>query len=809
MAELQAREGRTDAAVAALKKALIEGRPEKPDLYFAVAERLTGWNLLDQARQFAERGVALAGKDLLVRPEDFSGAAAYATILTRVRDYGTGYTRLREAAQAARDQKIEPNLAPCLSAMGSVVKDYYTPEENSAFADFLVNQEREGKRASSMRLSFPWHKPRALRISRHAGGSRRCWPTAGKPLAQAMQSRLALLQKQRMRFNEFGAQLEDYWKVFPNQPGKNFILEKAAESYRAVGNTAAELRVLQEAFEGHGLNGEPLRRYLNLLSKTSPQQLVAIAGGADADRVRDGAATSALSTGKVDLALQAIAARGHRLPPVWTHAFTALVGLYYSDTSPAINSAYQQALDTRTIGDRVTKPPNRDETLAGDIWFYYGGRYGEYLSVAHRGNPEDYLPAALEGTPASSDAYFTLADYYREAGQFDAALEDYAHTLELNSKRADARDRRAQILWKQGKQEDAIKEWSAGFVALRAQEDSRTVPPAFWTDLQATLEHIGERKLFPRLREDAERVVRTYVRRNGFVLALRGLDFRHAGEVRAIGVVELHREIVGTDAGESGREMVDRIVLHRPRAVSAGIRHLEPIVLRELLARLDIEGDPVPARIEFAPAAFIERESRIDEIAAVLGEPFGAVERARRLLAAGERQLERAPRPVVLGPVADQQVDPDGCLGLVVHRTARIEGAVFLDERERIPRPVLALGLHDIDVREQKDRLELRIPARIDGDEAALLGVVGRRERVQVAVRETRRLQPRGHALGGKSAAAGRQTGVRLDELFVQLAETLLARRVVLGRGGAHGKCGNRGRDGEEIFHGELRKRGP
>ena len=147
VAELQARQGRTDAAVAALKKALIEGRPEKPDLYFAVAERLAGWNMLDQARQFAERGVALAGKDLLVRPEDFSGAAAYATILTRLRDYSTAYTRLREAAQAARDQKIEPNLNPCLSAMGSVVKEYYTPEETTAFANFLA--QAEGRNGSA------------------------------------------------------------------------------------------------------------------------------------------------------------------------------------------------------------------------------------------------------------------------------------------------------------------------------------------------------------------------------------------------------------------------------------------------------------------------------------------------------------------------------------------------------------------------------------------------------------------------------------------------------------------------------------
>ena len=515
VAELQARQGRTDAAVAALKKALIEGRPEKPDLYFAVAERLANWNMLDQARQFAERGVALAGKDLLVRPEDSSGAAAYATILTRLRDYSTAYARLREAAQAARDQKIEPNLAPCLSAMGTVVKDYYAPEETTAFANFLLNQKQEMEARDFKETLLPLAQAAGLTDLEARWLLEVMMADPGTPEAQAMETRLALVQKQRMRFNEFGAQLEDYWKVFPNQPAKNIVLERAAESYRAAGNKAAELRVLREAFEGHGLNGVPLRRYFDLLSKTSPEQLVAIAGGADADQVRDGAATSALSTGKVDLALQAAAARGHHLPSVWTHAYTGLVGLYYSDTSPAVNSAYQQALDTRTIGERVAKPPNRDETLAGDIWFYYGGRYGEYLSIAHQGNPEDYLPATLEGTPARSAAYFALAEFYREAGQFDAALEDYAHTLELNAQRADAHDHRAQIRWQQSKQEEAIKEWSAAFIALRAQEDSRTVPPTFWTDLQATLEHIGERKLFPRLRDDAERVVRTYVRRNG------------------------------------------------------------------------------------------------------------------------------------------------------------------------------------------------------------------------------------------------------------------------------------------------------
>jgi tetratricopeptide (TPR) repeat protein len=524
VAEVEAREDRADAAVAALAKALVEGRPEKPELYFAVADRLVGWNMLAQARPFAERGVALAGKDLLIRPENFNGALTYVTVLTRLGDYSTAYARLREAANALRDRKIEPNLIPFLSAMGSVVKEYYTPEQNAAFAGFLLKQ-KEGMEATDFNQTL-------IPLAQYAGladleaGWRYMVMMAspGSPEAQAMETRLAELQKQRMRFDEYGAQLEAYWKVFPSRPGKDSILQRAADSYGAAGNRVAELRVLQQAFEGQGFYGEPLRRYLDLLSMESPELLVTIAGGAHPDQVRDAAATTALETGKVDLALQAVAARGTRLPPVWTRAYTGLVGLYYSDRSPAINSAFQQALDTRTIGERVARPPDRDDTLAGNAWFYYGMRYGEYLSITQLGNAEDYLPAALEGTPASSDAYFTLADYYREAGQPGAALEDFAHVLELSSHRGDARDRRAQILWQQGKQDDAVKEWRLALEAFRAQEDSPTVPQDFWSDLLATLEHIGEaartpgagvRGLFPQLRDEADRVVRAYVRRNG------------------------------------------------------------------------------------------------------------------------------------------------------------------------------------------------------------------------------------------------------------------------------------------------------
>src|SRR5208337_1235842 len=478
-------------------KALVEGRPEKPGPYFAAADRLTGWNMQEQARQFAERGMALAGPGAVREPPLQAGVLTYVTLLTRLRDYTRAYARLREAAKARRDPQDQPNLNPFLSAMGGVVKEYYTPEECSAFANFLLKQKEGMETDDFIETLIPLAQYAGLTDLEARWRYEVMMASPGSPEAQTMETRLDELQRQRMRFNEYGAQLEAYWNALPDKSAKSYILPEAAHSYESVGNTAAELRVLQKAFDER-LYGEPLLRYLELVSRTSPEQLVTLAGQAG-DRVGDAAASAALATGKVDLALRAIAARGGGLPPVWTRAYTGLVGLYYSDASPVVNSAYQQALDTRTIGDRVAKPAKRDETLAGNIWFYYGSRYGEYLSTTHQGNPEDYLPATLEGTPARSDAYFTLADYYRDAGQLENALEDFAHALELDSTRADAHDRMAQILWQQGKQDSAVKEWSLALKAFRAQEDSRSVPPAFWAGLRATLENIGERKLLPQL----------------------------------------------------------------------------------------------------------------------------------------------------------------------------------------------------------------------------------------------------------------------------------------------------------------------
>jgi tetratricopeptide (TPR) repeat protein len=81
VAETCARQGQTEAAVEALRKALIEGRPERPLMFFDAARRLESWNMLPQAREFAERGVSLAGNELLANNDHLEGARIYARVM--------------------------------------------------------------------------------------------------------------------------------------------------------------------------------------------------------------------------------------------------------------------------------------------------------------------------------------------------------------------------------------------------------------------------------------------------------------------------------------------------------------------------------------------------------------------------------------------------------------------------------------------------------------------------------------------------------------------------------------------------------
>jgi tetratricopeptide (TPR) repeat protein len=261
------------------------------------------------------------------------------------------------------------------------------------------------------------------------------------------------------------------------------------------------------------LSGALITRYAELLSAT-PQRFLTVAKSDKSADVRNHFASYALDNFSPTRALEVITARGAGQSPIWNRAYTGLAGLYFASSSPQVNAAFRDALGTGTIGERIGKPVDRDLQLAGDLWFYYGSRYGEYLDVIKQGDPEDYLPSTLEATPGHADAYFTLAEYYRESAKPEHALVDFGNALQLDSKRADVHDRLALIYWQQNKHDEATREFKTALQAFAREEDAR-IREDFWRSLAATLEDIGQCKVFEAVRPEADRVLRTYVHRNG------------------------------------------------------------------------------------------------------------------------------------------------------------------------------------------------------------------------------------------------------------------------------------------------------
>ena len=507
MAQVYARQGRRAEAVAAARKALIEGRPPRPEHYFAAARRLAAWGYVPEARDAAEEGIDLAG-DRLFHGSYSSGVQLYVSLMTRLREYGRAADKLERAWATARPEFRRGSFPTGLQVMASVVKRDYTPEEKGEFVSFLEAWRARVRPAASRRV--------LLTIARNAGLAEleAKWlhefmlAAPGASRTKTHRRRLIELQRRRLHYRELGQQLETFWRAYPAKPDKDSILREAAEAYRDAEDEDAEFRVLDSMDRRSSLSGALRERYFEMLLTRRPDWLVELARS-------DAAANYAVAVGGVELALRAVESRGRKLPPVWTRAYKGLAGLHYNHWTPEVNESFRAALGGGTIGERVGKPVDREQQLAGDLWFYYGSRYGEYLANAGEASSEDYLPAMIETAPGRSSAYFSLAEYYRQGGEAEPALREYGHTLELSPATASAHRRMAGILWEEGRREEAISHWEAALDTFRIQVNRGAAAESFWDDVPALIREVSGRGLRGRFGDAIYELLGLYVQRNG------------------------------------------------------------------------------------------------------------------------------------------------------------------------------------------------------------------------------------------------------------------------------------------------------
>jgi predicted TPR repeat methyltransferase len=534
-AEARARQGRNADAVKALDDAWIQGRPPRATNYVQVATQLEQWGFLDDARGYAERCVEIAGPDLLVEPGDQQCAVTYARVMARLRQSDAAFTRLAIARQQAEDvsltmvtqqvaqqglsavtdedwrkrsvterkKQARSGFAQALRAMAAVVGEYSTPEEKAQFAAWLQTKRATAADGSELREVY-------LPAMQAAGlldmESDLLWEFTEKS-SQANRGNVSewmQLQQKRVQLDGVGAKLEQLAASLPYKQ-QSSVWQQAAGVYRTLGDSANELRALDKV-ESYGYGGDT--RYYELLLAARPQSLI--------DRAStDVVAQYLLANGKSDQALAGIAARSHGLPPVWKKAYTGLTGLYLREHTAPVRAAFSGALGgDATIGERIAHPANRDEQLAGEVWFYYGSRYGEYLDAEKDVQAEGYLEAELEYTPERASAYTQLADYSAGSGRVDYALADYQRSLDLKSDQPAVLNSMANLEWKQGRQADALAAWQLAVKRLAAELDSH-MPQSFWGDFAQVVSDVAKNGQYTAISQQVDAMLRVYLKRNG------------------------------------------------------------------------------------------------------------------------------------------------------------------------------------------------------------------------------------------------------------------------------------------------------
>ena len=544
-AEARARQGRAVDAVKALEEAWIVGRPARASNQFQVATRLEQWGLLNEARRFVEQGVEAAGADLLTDPENQSGAVLYARILARQRQSDAAFNRLAVARQQAenvtlavvaqqvvkegfnaitdadwrkqrvaqRTEQARQGFAQALRSMATVVGDYATPEEKSQFAAWLQGKRSTAADGNELRTVYLPAMQAAGLVELESNLLWEFTDKSGNPNRGELNSWLQL-QRQRVQLEGVGAKIEalaEATQTRYRQP----VWNHAVEVYRTLGDSVGELRVLEKQAQSGSVDEA---RYEQLLLAARPETLIerAARNGAAHRSTADSATQFLIANGKPDQALAGIEARSGGLAPVWKKAYTGLTGLYLRQHTPLVRASFDGALKGEaTIGERIAHPVNRDEQLAGELWFYYGSRYGEYLDEDNDPQAESYLESELEHTPASSSAYLQLADYFAQTGKVESALDDYGHSLDLKSDQPAVLDSIAALQWKQGNKTDALAAWQLAVKRLATEMDARPVPESFWGDFSRVLADVAAHGEYAAIDKDVDAMLRIYLARNG------------------------------------------------------------------------------------------------------------------------------------------------------------------------------------------------------------------------------------------------------------------------------------------------------
>ena len=242
------------------------------------------------------------------------------------------------------------------------------------------------------------------------------------------------LQRRRLEESaELGPQFEQFAPRVPpmQQPS---VLLTAAEAFRATGDTVNELR-LRSRVPGCFLGATAATISRTSADAKSP---ATCAVGFRLESLGEQAADFVIANGDAALVHRTITGTFAPAPAGLVQAHMALPVVPGRAHARDQNRFCWRSW-RRDHRRRPWQAGDRNQQLAGDIWYYYGSRYGEYLGTTKKDHPKISSRRLWSESPASASGYLVLADYYAEVGDTHAAIANYRRALELAPGRADAR----------------------------------------------------------------------------------------------------------------------------------------------------------------------------------------------------------------------------------------------------------------------------------------------------------------------------------------------------------------------------------
>lgn len=477
------RQGDQEAALEALRLARLEGRPEKPENYFAAAGVAADWGLLEQAYEWSAEAARLAGEDLFW---SFSSETQkFFEVAVRLRRHEDAYRLARGLWKRPVAELPFYVWQDSFRALLEAAGVYLGPDEQVVFRAFLndvraplLSDEYRQAQLPAIQTAGPaeveiaWLRESLLR-------------QAGSGFAASDRRRLEYLQRRRMQHGELIETLEAHYDAHPDQPRHRVILATAAHAALDAGDDDEALRL----YERYGVAATD-ERYLDLLLRRDPDRLVTLAAGGDHG---EAAANFAVLQGDAALARRVVTAHARGKAPVWRQAYMASAGLFHRDDSPLIAQAYDAAVAGGPVASRIGQSVDRTEQLAGDLWFAYAADFGTYLDLTQALAAADYLPAELELRPANAPAYSTLAEQALEAGRLADARADFEHVLELRADDPTALEGLGEAAWAADDRAEAATYWRRALEAWTAQLEERRFEPSLWERAPDLIARASER----------------------------------------------------------------------------------------------------------------------------------------------------------------------------------------------------------------------------------------------------------------------------------------------------------------------------